>query len=208
MDTFPVLLDGYTDLPLGKIANVVTFLEMTKAPLKLAPLTPELAVVPVERPAAGWFRALYLRIGTDWLWFSRAAMPSGELQALLDRPTTTVMTLERNGEQIGLIELDYSVPGEVEIVTMGVVPEWVGTGVARLMMSAVLGRIFQDGNVQRVWLHTCTFDHPAAQRFYRRQGFRAYKFAIEVSDDPRATGALPPNAAPHVPFLKQKNPGR
>jgi hypothetical protein len=67
-------------------------------------------------------------------------------------------------------------------------------------MEHTLAGAFRPG-VRRVWLHTCTFDHPAAVRFYLRAGFRAWKFAIEVSDDPRLTGALPASAAPHVPLI-------
>jgi len=202
MTTFAVSLDGYTDLPPGKIANVVTFLEMTEPPRLLCPALLGTAVVPVPRPTASWYRALYRRIGEDWLWFSRAVMPDGELAALLANPATTILALERDGEVIGLVELDYSVPGEVEIVTFGVVPEAVGTGAGQALMAGTLAHIFPS-HVRRVWLHTCTFDHPAALRFYRRQGFRAFKFAIEVSDDPRVTGHLPQTAAPQVPLLRR-----
>ncbi len=67
-------------------------------------------------------------------------------------------------------------------------------------MTGTLARIFSSG-ATRAWLHTCTFDHPRALNFYRRNGFRPYKFAIEVSDDPRRTGDLPVTAGPHVPLL-------
>jgi GNAT superfamily N-acetyltransferase len=200
MKTFPVLLDGYTDLPPGKIANVVTFFEMTERPAQAAPAPAGLAIAPVVDPAMGWYRALYRRIGEDLLWFSRATMPEAELAAVLARPSTVVLALYRDGDTIGMVELDYGAAGEVEIVTFGVVPEATGTGAARALMAATLAHVFH-GSIRRLWLHTCTFDHPAAVRFYRRQGFRAFKFAIEVSDDPRATGHLPPTAAPHVAKL-------
>ena len=207
--TFPVALDGYTDLPPGKIANVVTFLEITEPPRAPPPLPTGLAVERVAKPAAGWFRQLYRRIGEDWLWFSHAILPDSELSALLWRQTTEVYVLRRrhDDEDIGLVELDLSVPGEVEIVTFGVVPEVVGTGAAKVLLETVLAHCFGSG-AGRVWLHTCTFDHPAAVRFYRKQGFRGYKFAIEVSDDPRVTGHLPRQAAPHVVLLQQPGGAR
>jgi ribosomal protein S18 acetylase RimI-like enzyme len=197
--TFPVLLDGYTDLPVGKIANVVTFLEMTDPP-PAAPAPADLAIVDVRHPDPGAFLSLYRRIGEQWLWTSRAAMPAAELAALLSAATTRVLNLEKGGAAIGLVELDYSVPGDVEIVTFGVVPEAIGTGAAHALMAGTLARIFGSG-AARAWLHTCTFDHPRALGFYRRNGFRPYKFAIEVSDDPRATGVLPRTAAPQIPLL-------
>jgi hypothetical protein len=52
-----------------------------------------------------------------------------------------------------------------------------------------------------VWLHTCTFDHPAAVPFYLKSGFKPFKFAIEVTDDPRLFGRLPETAAAHVALI-------
>lgn len=198
--TFPVLLDGYTDLPPGKIANVVTFLERTGPPA--APPAPrdDLTVRHVVRPTVPWFRALYRRIGEKWLWFSAAVTPDHRLAAFISGPKVEILALQKDGEDIGMAEIDFSRAGDAEIVTFGVVEEAIGTGAARHLMEHTLARAFRPG-VARVWLHTCTFDHPAAIRFYLRAGFRAWKYAIEVSDDPRRTGALPRTAAPHVPLI-------
>jgi hypothetical protein len=57
--------------------------------------------------------------------------------------------------------------------------------------------------IRRFWVHTCSFDHPGALDFYRRSGFRAYAFAVEVADDPRLTGHLPRHAAPQVPRIQR-----
>jgi GNAT superfamily N-acetyltransferase len=200
MSTFPVLLDGYTDLPPGKIANVVTFLETTRPPPAPARPAAGVSVERVSSPEPGWYRALYSRIGEQWLWFSRAVMPDADLRALLQSPQASVLVARANGKDVGLVELDRPAPDEIEISTFGVVPEAIGTGVAHMLMAETLAYAFREG-AKRVWLHTCTFDHPRALSFYRRSGFRPYKFAIEVSDDPRKTGHLPVTAGPHVPLL-------
>jgi GNAT superfamily N-acetyltransferase len=199
--TIPLSLDGYTDLPPGKIANVVTFLELTEQPSARPPKITGLSLRQMGKPGTALYRELYRRIGTEWLWFSRAVMPEDALVRLLSLPSTTVLVMERDEHAAGLVELDCSVPGEVEIVTFGVIPEETGTGAAHFQMEGALAHAF-TGDVHRVWLHTCTFDHPAAVRFYRRHGFRAFKFAIEVSDDPRLIGFLPDDAAPHVPLIR------
>lgn len=199
--TFPVLLDGYTDLPSGKIANVVTFLEMTAPPSPATEAHPRFGIRTVPQPTVDWFRGLYRRIGEQWLWFSALVMPEARLAAYIASPGVEIITATHDGRDIGLAEIDFSVPGDAEIVTFGVVPEAIGTGAANYLMTQTLARAFRP-DVRRVWLHTCTFDHPAAVRFYLRAGFRAWKFAIEVSDDPRVTGALPRTAAPHIPLLK------
>jgi GNAT superfamily N-acetyltransferase len=202
MKTIPLDLDGYTDLPLGKIANVATYLEMTAPPDAPRAARPELAVRRLVAPDLARYRALYTRIGEPWLWFSRAVMAEERLRALLADPATEVHVLERSTEPLGFAELSRAVPDEVEVAMFGVVPEATGTGAARFLMEAALDRAWLPG-VRRVWLHTCTFDHPAALRFYQARGFRPYKFAIEVSDDPRLTGHLPRDAAPHVPVIRR-----
>src|SRR5262249_51058421 len=143
--------------------------------------------------------------GEGWLWFSRAVMSDQSLARLLADPATEIHTLERDGMPLGFAELSWAVPGEVEVAMFGVVPEATGTGAARFLMEAVLRRAGTPG-VCRVWLHTCTFDHPAALRFYQARGFRPYKFAIEVSDDPRMSGHLREDAAPHVPLIRPVTP--
>ena len=201
MQSIDLSLDGYTDLPPGKIANVATFLKMTEAPSN-APIAgpPGLSVRHLPAPTPAWYRDLYRRIGESWLWFSRAVMADADLAAILADPKTEILALETDGRAIGLAELYWHDRSEVEIAMFGVVPEATGTGAARFLMETALSRAFAAG-VGRVWLHTCTFDHPAALRFYRRRGFRPYKFAIEVSDDPRLKGFLPVSAGPHVPLI-------
>ncbi len=197
--TIPLVLDGYTDLPPGKIANVVTYLERRPPAAAPAPL-PGFAIRHVEKPGLAWYRDLYRRIGENWLWFSMAVMPDDKLAAILNDPATVVLALEQDGRATGLAELSFAIPGEVEVVMFGVVPEATGTGAARALISAALAQTVRPG-IERVWLHTCSFDHPAAVRFYLGHGFRAFKFAIEVSDDPRLTGHLPRHAARHVALI-------
>jgi GNAT superfamily N-acetyltransferase len=202
-DTIALDLDGYTDLPPGRIANVVTYLEMTTPPVGLdTGISGSRTVRHVEKPDLAAYRKLYSRIGMDWLWFSRAVMPDDKLAAILAKPTTEIHFLEENGEPIGLAELHRGEggPSNVEIAMFGVVPEATGTGAARQLMNAALAAAW-DGGTERVWLHTCSFDHPAALRFYRRSGFAPFKLAIEVSTDPRLEGHLPRTAGPHVALI-------
>jgi len=202
MKTIPLRLDGYTDLPPGKIANVVTYLEMTSAPDLPGGARSDLNVRRLVSPDLDWYRALYRTIGEPWLWFSRAVMPDEPLQRKIGDPATEIHVLERGSTTLGFAELSRAVGGEVEVAMFGVVPDATGTGAARLLMERALAAAW-TADVRRVWLHTCTFDHPAALRFYQARGFHPYKLAIEVSDDPRLTGHLPETAGPHVPLIRR-----
>ena len=69
-----LLPDGYSDVPAGKVAAVVTHLQMTKRPVLRRDLEGAWTLRRVEHPDLDWFRELYLRIGAEWLWFSRVHM--------------------------------------------------------------------------------------------------------------------------------------
>ncbi len=199
----PISLNGVTDLPPGKIANVVTFMERSGPPPARSSLPADLSLDTPPSPDVAAYRAIYRRVGENLLWTSRALMSDAVLSEWLNRPTTRVQLLRRGGEAVGLVELDLSEPETAEIVSFGVIPEEVGTGTAHLLMNAVIADLVAGG-ATRIWLHTCTFDHPAAVPFYMRHGFAAYKFAVEVFDDPRLTGHLPRSAAPQVPLLDRQ----
>ncbi|MCX5496418.1 GNAT family N-acetyltransferase [Kaistia dalseonensis] len=208
MASIPLDLDGYTDLPPGLIANVVTYLEMPSPTIRPARPAPELSVRRIMSPTLDEYRALYRRIGHDWLWFSRIRMPDETLRAMLEDPNTEVYFLERDGAPIGLAELRRAKPeaGNVEIGMFGVVPEARGSGAGSVLMASALESAWR-GDTRRVWLHTCTFDDPAAIHFYRKHGFQPFKFAIEVSEDPRLLGLLPPTAGRHVALIEPKQAG-
>ena len=197
-DALSVSLRGVTDLPPGKIAEVVTYLEMLAAPARPEP------------PAGGFtlerfsdvtrYRAIFRRVGEQWLWMSRLVVPEAALRTILDDPAVEAFALRSGGEDIGLLELDFRQAEECELAYFGVVPEAIGTGAGRFLMTEAVTRAWARP-IRRFWVHTCTHDHPRALAFYQRSGFRAYKRAIEIADDPRLTGHLPREAAPDVPVI-------
>jgi GNAT superfamily N-acetyltransferase len=195
--------DGYHEVPPGKIATVVTFLEMTAPPAARRPVPdrPGLALRHVARPELGWYRDLQTRVGRDWLWFSRIVMPDAALRAILDDPRVEVHALIAGGRDEGILELDFRDPPDVELSFFGLTTAVVGTGAGRWLMDKAIALAWRPG-VRRFWVHTCHLDHPAAVAFYLRSGFRAYKLCVEVEDDPRLTGALPRDAAPRIPLIE------
>jgi GNAT superfamily N-acetyltransferase len=194
----PMLADGYTDLPPGKIAAVVTYLEMREPPaLRDARGRWSLAPIGADLPR---YRGLYRRVGEPWLWFSRLVMHDERLRAILADPAVEAFALSDGSADIGLLELDFREPGACELAFFGVVPEAIGTGAGRFLMKAAVARAFARP-IERFWVHTCTLDHPSAVAFYVRCGFTPYKRSIEVADDPRLAGHLPPEAAPHAPVI-------
>lgn len=193
--------DGYHDVRAGALAAVVTYLEMTAAP----PLRPEPAAAswslrPVAQPGLDWYRDLYRRVGADWLWSSRLSLTDAALSAVLGAPGVAVHSLMKDGRDEGLLELDFRVPGECELAFFGVTPAFVGHGAGRWLMNRAVALAWSQP-IRRFWVHTCTLDAPEALPFYLRSGFAPYARKVEVYDDPRLSGVLPPTAAPQVPII-------
>ena len=195
------LPDGYSDVPAGKIAAVVTHLEMTERQVLPDNTQGVWTLRRVETPGLDWFRELYRRIGEEWLWFSRLQMTDGQLAAKIQTPLVEIYALVHDGRDEGLLELDFGSAGECELRMFGVTEKLIGSGAGRWLMNRALELAWSRA-VTRVWLHTCSFYHPAALAFYRRAGFRPFRRQIEIADDPRLDGAVPRSAARHVPIIE------
>lgn len=197
-----MLADGYHSVPKGKLAMIVTHLEMhTPAPLKKDVSLPEGITFRHVTPTLEWYRDVFTRVGAfDWLWYGRLKMPDAELQAILDDPKVVVFTLSKDGVDEALLELDFRVEGACELAYFGLTPNLIGTGAGRYLMNQALRHAW-DADISRFHVHTCTIDSPQALNFYVRSGFIPYKREVEIDDDPRLTGVLPDSAAAWVPVI-------
>jgi len=199
------MTDGYHPLPAGKIASVVTYLEMTEPPPARPPREREIAdaryvIRRVEHADPAWYRALFRAVGEQWLWFSRLRVTDAELLSILNDDRVDMFALSKDGVDKGLLELDRREADEIELAFLGVTPDLIGQGAGRLLMERAIAEAWRH-SPKRFHVHTCTLDHPGAVAFYMRWGFRPYKCAVEVADDPRLTGECPRSAAPHAPVL-------
>lgn len=84
------------------------------------------------------------------------------------------------GEVAGVVELDAQSEGDVEIVVLGLVPEFVGKGFGGHLLTLATQLAWEakspDGTpTRRVWLHTSSRDHPHAMPNYERRGFRPFR---------------------------------
>ncbi len=193
---------GLTPVPAGHVAAVVTSLEMqARPPLRPMPEAP-LALVPWDQPSPDKYRALFARVGAPWLWFSRLIMDEDRLSAIIHDPAVAIFAaIDRQGIEVGMLELDFRQSGQCELAFVGLVPELTGQGHGRWLMAQALARAWTKG-IERVWVHTCSLDHPRALGFYRASGFTPFARYVENFPDPRLSGHLPRDAAPHIPLIE------
>ena len=191
---------SYSALPDGELAAVVTYLEMRSPPDSEVPTSP-LSLHRIEVPEPEHYRALFRLIGAPWLWFSRLIIDDAHLAGIIQHPKVGLYAvLDESGAEIGMLELDFREPGECELAFIGLIPELSGKGHGRWLLAEAVRRAWREG-VERVHVHTCSLDHPAALAAYRRAGFTPYKRAVERFPDPRLLVILPPDCAPQVPLL-------
>lgn len=191
---------SYDDVPGDEIAAVVTFLEMRTRPTLAVPPSP-LSLHRIEHPQPGYYRNLFRKVGERWLWFSRLIMDDATLSSIIgDAKVELFGVVDESGNEVGMLELDYRQPGQCELAFVGLIPELSGQGHGRWLLAEAVRRAWRDG-VNRVHVHTCTLDHPAALTAYRRAGFTPCRQAVERFPDPRLLGILSRDCAPQVPLL-------
>jgi GNAT superfamily N-acetyltransferase len=195
------LSDGYSDVAPGKLASVHTYLEMLAKPeLRPEHTSNSCGLRFAERPEPDWYRNLFRRVGEQYLWASRLIASDKDLRSELHSSDVEVFVLDVNGEEAGLLQLDFREPASCELALFGLTTTAIGHGVGRWLMNRAI-ELAWSRPILRFWVHTCSLDHPAAMAFYMRSGFVPYKRGIEIYDDPRLAGVLSKDAAPHVPQL-------
>lgn len=204
MSTLPLLPEGYSPVPPGYLAAVVTYLDMHAAPAydgqSIGSESDTLALERLGAAQLDRYRAVYRAVGTPWLWFSRLRMPDEQLRTILGDERVQAFVVRDADRDVGLLELDFREPGECELAFFGLVNDYVGRGAGRWLIREAIARAWAQP-IRRLHVHTCTLDHPQAVTFYQRAGFRPYARAVEVTPDPRLDGTLPREAGAHAPVI-------
>jgi GNAT superfamily N-acetyltransferase len=139
-------------------------------------------LIGAERLTREAYLALYRKVGAPVRWDQRLSMPDAELDAMLAADSCRIyVAREPLGNALGFCEFDLSEFPSVELKNFGMVPQAQGRGLGPRLLAVALYQEWQCGP-KRIWLHTDTWDHPAAVRVYERAGFETYA----VRDEPAA----------------------
>ena len=82
---------------------------------------------------------------------------------------------------MGFCEFDRSAFPQVELKNFGLIPDAQGRGLGRWLLSTALQGEWR-ANPDRIWLHTDTWDHPAAVHVYQRIGFKIFDVRDEAAE--------------------------
>jgi GNAT superfamily N-acetyltransferase len=151
---------------------VRTYLELT-APHGLRPAGPpagDVSLARVHTCPPSHYRALYAAVGEAYHWRDRLAWSDARLAEHLADPRVAVWTAVVRGETAGYFELVRHSDGSVEIAYFGLLPAFHGRGLGKWLLTRATEEAWAMG-ANRVWLQTCTLDHPAALPNYEARGF-------------------------------------
>jgi len=123
---------------------------------------------------ASFYRYLYAEVGRAFHWTDRLDWSDETIRAHLATPGLTLWHLTWKAAPAGYFELKPHPDGSMEIAYFGLLAEYIGRGWGKYLLTEAV-RAAWSTSPSRVWLHTCTLDHPAALPNYLRRGFRAVR---------------------------------
>jgi ribosomal protein S18 acetylase RimI-like enzyme len=150
-----------------------TYLELA-SPAELRPVdapTPAPRVERVGHCPASFYRYLYAEVGRAFRWTDRLAWSDDTISAHLATPGLSLWLLTWEAAPAGYFELKPHDDASIEIAYFGLLPDYFGRGWGKFLLSEAAREAWRS-HPTRVWLHTCTLDHPAALPNYIRRGFR------------------------------------
>ena len=117
------------------------------------------------------FRQLYVEVGKNYHWIDRLPWTDEEIGAHLARPENSIWLMTYDSEIAGYFELRRCEDGSTEIAYFGLMPAFIGRGLGKHLLTCATHQSWADG-ANRVWLHTCTLDDPAALPNYLNPRFK------------------------------------
>ena len=128
----------------------------------------------VTAPSAAFLRFLYTATGGDWSWTDRLPWTDAEWLARQADPAVEFWVANDDGAPAGYFELARHEDGRtVELSYFGLLPHAVGKKQGGAMLTAAVDRMWEMG-ARRVYVNTCSLDHPRALDNYQRRGFEIF----------------------------------
>ncbi|MCB1692474.1 MAG: GNAT family N-acetyltransferase [Pseudomonadales bacterium] len=137
----------------------------------------------VDTPTPEFARFLYAAVGVPWTWYMRLGWTHEQWETRFAQSNVELWVGYHAGQPIGYFELESEPNQSVEICYFGLMPQMIGRGFGRSFLEDAIDKAFTLGG-QRVWLHTCSLDHPNALGNYVSRGFEVFREEDIVDDIP------------------------
>ncbi len=118
---------------------------------------------------------LYQLVGEDWEWFDKYIWSDEQWKAFAESWNLRTWVAYYKGSPTGYYELQQQDGGDVEIAYFGLTPKFIGRGFGGYLLSQAIKSAWDWKGTTRVWVHTCTLDHPSALQNYKARGMEVYR---------------------------------
>ncbi|NRA22182.1 MAG: GNAT family N-acetyltransferase [Oceanospirillaceae bacterium] len=124
-------------------------------------------------------RFLYQLVGENWQWTDKLKWPDSEWQTWAESDNLRTWVGYYQGSIAGYYELEQQVDGNVELAYFGLASNFIGKGLGGYLLSEAIKSAWSIEGTRRVWVHTCSLDHPSALANYQARGFEIYSESVE-----------------------------
>lgn len=125
----------------------------------------------------------YREVGRDWRWRDRAEWTEEEWKNWSESGAVETWVGSVDGTEVGYFELQQQDEGAVELVFFGLLPGNLERGWGKIFLREAVRRAWSMPGTRRVWLHTCSEDHPGALANYLKRGFVVERVEKEEKPD-------------------------
>ena len=117
----------------------------------------------------------YKQVGKKHRWIDRLSWTDEKWINFISNKNLETYVISESEDLIGFFELLYNPNlNETEISYFGLLEEYIGKGIGGYALSEAIKKSFEK-NIKRVWLHTCTLDHPNALKNYIARGMKVFR---------------------------------
>ena len=120
----------------------------------------------------------YRAVGSSWNWTDRLSWTDDQWAEWVNRQDLKTWLSYFSDEEAGFVEIEIQEAGSVEIVYFGLLPSMIGKGLGSAMLTLAVKEAWKIEGTRRVWLHTCSEDHPHALANYEKRGFRVFRTEV------------------------------
>ncbi len=117
----------------------------------------------------------YKQVGKKYRWKDRLTWTDEKWIKYISNKNLETYVIGEAEDLVGFFELLYNPElKETEISYFGLLEDYIGKGIGGYALSEAIKKSFEK-KIKRVWLHTCTLDHPNALKNYIARGMRVFK---------------------------------
>jgi ribosomal protein S18 acetylase RimI-like enzyme len=117
----------------------------------------------------------YKEVGRDFFWRDRLKWSNHDWLDYVNNDFFKLYILKYNNRLAGYYELLYDPKtNAMEIPYLGIFKEFYGKKIGGYLLTDALSTSFKQ-KISKVWVHTCTLDHPNALKNYLARGMKIFK---------------------------------